>query len=72
MFWSNFDIEDFDMPNHKNFIKADSPSEIQSLKEWLGIKYEGNIYYGKNHSPGQVLRNCVHPDLGLHVLNCYY
>jgi len=70
-FWSNFDIsEDFELPNHPNFIQADSPAEIQSLKDWLGIQYEGNIYYGKNHSPGQVLRNCVHPKLGKHVLDC--
>lgn len=69
-FWSNFKIGNFDIPNHKNFIKADSPEEIQSLKNWLGIQYEGNIYYKDNHSPGQVLRNCVHPDLGLYVFNC--
>lgn len=70
-FWSNFNISTFEIKNIKNFIQGDSPKEIQQLKEWLGIKYEGNIYYGKNHSPGQVLRNCVHPDLGLHIFNCY-
>jgi DNA (cytosine-5)-methyltransferase 1 len=69
-FWSNFEISDFKDMKFKNFIQGDSPEEIQKLKEWLGIKYEGNIYYGKNHSPGQVLRNCVHPELGLHILNC--
>lgn len=69
LFWSNFEIPDFEIKNMPNFIKGDSPQEIQKLKEWLGIKYEKNIYYGKNHSPGQVLRNCVHPDLGLHIFN---
>lgn len=69
IFWSNFHIPDFALPNHPNFIKADSPAEIESLKQWLGIKYEGNIYYQGNHSPGQVLRNCVHPLTGLHILN---
>jgi DNA (cytosine-5)-methyltransferase 1 len=69
-FWSNFKITDFKDMKFKNFIQGDSPEEIQKLKEWLGIKYEGNIYYDKNHSPGQVLRNCVHPELGLHVFNC--
>jgi len=69
-FWSNFEISDFEIKNHKNFINADSPAEIQSMKDWLGIQYRGNLYYGKNHSPGQVLRNCVHPETGLHVLNC--
>lgn len=68
-FWSNFDITNFEIKNVPNFIQGDSPKEIQALKDWIGIRYEGNIYYGKNHSPGQVLRNCVHPDLGLHILN---
>lgn len=67
-FWSNFEIPKFEIKNIPNFIQGDSPKEIQALKDWLGIQYEGNIYYGKNHSPGQVLRNCVHPDLGLHIL----
>lgn len=69
IFWANFEIDDFKTDNHPNFIQADSPSEINSMKEWLGLKYEGNIYYKGNHSPGQVLRNCVHPDVGLHILN---
>lgn len=70
LFWSNFRIFAFELDNHDNFIKAESPQEIESLKKWLGINYEGNIYYGDNHSPAQVLRNCVHPELGLHVFNC--
>lgn len=70
LFWSNFEIDYFEMTNHKNFIKAETPAEIQSMKDWLGIQYEGNIYYGKNHSPAQVLRNCVHPLIGEHIFNC--
>lgn len=67
--WSNLDLPDFETNKIPNFIKGDSPAEIEALKKWIGINYEGNIYYGKNHSPGQVLRNCVNPDLGLHILN---
>jgi DNA (cytosine-5)-methyltransferase 1 len=67
--WANFEIDDFEMPNFPNFIKGESPEEIQAFKDWLGIHYEGNIYYKKNHSPGQILRNCVPPDFGLHILN---
>lgn len=70
IFWSNFDITPFHMKNHESFIVTDSVSGAQKLKEWLGIHYEGNLYYGKNHSPAQVLRNCVHPDLGAHILSC--
>ena len=69
-FWSNFPITPFDEPKFPNFIIADTVAETEQLKEWLGIHYKGNIYYKGNHSPGQVLRNCVHPKLGLHILNC--
>jgi DNA (cytosine-5)-methyltransferase 1 len=69
-FWGNFSISHFEVKNIPNFIQDDTVAGCQRLKDWLGIQYEGNIYYKGNHSPGQVLRNCVHPDLGLHILNC--
>jgi DNA (cytosine-5)-methyltransferase 1 len=68
-FWANFEIESFNVPKMKNFITSGTVAESEKLKQWLGISYEGNIYYRGNHCPGQVLRNCVHPDLGLHILN---
>lgn len=70
IFFANFTITPFEIPNYPNFIKAESPEAIKGLKKWLGINYEGNIYYKDNHSPGQILRNCVHPETGLHILNC--
>jgi len=71
LFWSNFEIsEDFSLPGPKNFIMLGTVDGSRVLKEWLGINYEGNVYYNGNHDPCQVLRNCVHPDLGLHVFNC--
>lgn len=69
LFWANFPIPDFQIDSPRGFITKDDPATIQALKDWLGIQYEGNIYYGKNHTPAQVLRNCVHPLLGLHILN---
>lgn len=69
LFWANFDIEPIKIPSIKNFITSSNASDTQKLKDFLGIQYEGNIYYGKNHCPGQVLRNCVHPDVGLHIIN---
>lgn len=69
--WSSFNISDFDIPNIKNFITQGTTKETEKFKEWLGIKYDGNIYYKGNHCPGQVLRNAVHPDFGLHILNCF-
>lgn len=69
LFWTNFKID----PNYqgpeqpKGFITSGTVAETQKLKDWLGIQYEGNLYYKDNHCPGQVLRNCVHPELGLYI-----
>jgi len=67
-FWSNFFIPQFNAPEQpKGFITKGTAKETEELKKWLGIHYDGNIYYKNNHCPGQVLRNCVHPDLGKHI-----
>ena len=66
-FWSNSFIPQFNLKSIPNFIQDDTVEGCQRLKDWLGIQYEGNIYYKGNHSPGQVLRNCVHPSMGQHV-----
>jgi len=69
-FWANFHIPQFDTPEQpKGFITTGTVLGTQGLKDWLGIQYEKPIYYKGNHCPGQVLRNCVHPDLGNHILN---
>jgi len=69
-FWSNFDINnDIDIPKFNGFITAGTVAEANKLKEWLGISYEGNLYYKNNHCPGQILRNCVHPIMGKHVFD---
>jgi DNA (cytosine-5)-methyltransferase 1 len=70
LFWANFDITDFEIKQPKNFIMLGTVKGSEQLKEWLGINYKGNLYYNGNHDPCQVLRNCVHPKLGTHVLNC--
>jgi len=71
LFWANFEIGQFEVKQPKNFIMLGTAKGSNQLKEWLGINYEGNIYYNGNHDPCQVLRNCVHPDLGLHVFKCF-
>jgi DNA (cytosine-5)-methyltransferase 1 len=71
LFWSNFKIdEEFKAKQPKNFIMLGTVKGSEQLKDWLGINYEGNIYYNGNHDPCQVLRNCVHPLMGQHVFNC--
>lgn len=68
LFWSNFDIPDFQAPKFKNFINEQNLKAKEKLMEWLGIFYDKNIYYEGNHCPTQILRNCVHPDTGEHIL----
>lgn len=69
LFWGNFDINDFELKSPPNFINLNNVEGANQLKQWLGLDYPGNIYYEGNHSPTQVLRNCVHPLLGQHVFN---
>ena len=71
LFWSNFDITQFKIKQPKNFIMKGTVKDSEELKNWLGIHYEGNLYYKDNHDPCQVLRNCVHRDLGKHIYDCF-
>lgn len=67
LFWSNFHFEAEDVPRPRNFIATRGQSTAGELKQWLGLNYEGNIYYQDNHCPAQVLRNCVHPSIGQQI-----
>ena len=69
LFWSNFDFENCEIPTPPNFINKCNLAGKQALMDWLDIHYEENIYYGKNHCPAQILRNCVHPIVGKHILD---
>ena len=69
LFWSNFDFECEEVKQPGDFINKTNVKGSNELKKWLGIEYEGNIYYEGNHCPAQVLRNCVHPDIGRQIFN---
>lgn len=69
LFWSNFDFDCDEIKQPANFINKTNVKGSEVLKKWLGIEYEGNIYYEGNHCPAQVLRNCVHPSVGKQILN---
>jgi DNA (cytosine-5)-methyltransferase 1 len=60
IFWSNFNIEPFDIGNrgHRNGTVA----TLQERKKLNIDKYD-------IHEKRQILRNCVEPELGLHILN---
>lgn len=70
LFWSNFPIVADEVPQPANFINKCNLAGKAALMEWLGIHYAENIYYGTNHCPAQILRNCVHPKLGAQILQC--
>lgn len=69
MYWSNFDIGSYSEKSPRNFINRCNVAGKKAMQDWLGIHYPENIYYGKNHCPAQILRNCVHPNEGLAILN---
>jgi len=68
LFWSNFEFECEEIKQPKNFINNTNVAGSNALKEWLGMEYDKNIYYEGNHCPAQVLRNCVHPDIGKAIM----
>lgn len=72
LFWSNFDITEMDsLPKSpKGMMNLATVGQKKIMMDWLGIYYEKNIYYDGNHCPVQILRNCVHPLLGKHVIDC--
>lgn len=76
LFWTNFDFEAEDVKRPKGFIAFGHTKRRQSnseeLKEWLGIHYEGNLYYDGNNCTAQVLRNCVHPLIGEQIIEQAY
>ena len=70
LFWSSLNLGGLQVPDSPDdFINSTTVEGSEKLKEWLGIHYEGNIYYGDNHCPAQVLRNCVHPVVGEQIMN---
>lgn len=67
-YWSNFNIGLFDEPKKRTNLNDMKKAD---LCEWLGFpKSIPNIYIGDNHCNRQILRNCVHPETGLYILNC--
>jgi len=66
-FWSNFKIFPHQKKNVNSFIDA----KFEDVKKWLGFEdYNERIYLNNTHDYTQILRNCVHPDTGLHILSC--
>ena len=67
-FWSNYDIThlDYQPKNHKWFDLS-----LSEFVDLFGIKLQKNIYLGKSHSPSQVYRNAVCPQLANELILRY-
>lgn len=71
LFWSNVELGlgDFPVPRPPaDFINLCNVAGKKALMDWLGIHYDENIYFGNNHCPAQILRNCVHPLVGQRIM----
>lgn len=68
LFWSSFDFPEFEVD--RSLLENIAYTSKQVMMDWLGIHFPENIYYGGNHCTVQILRNCVHPKLGQHILKC--
>ena len=68
LFWSNFEITANEEKQPKGFITKSNLQGKKEMMDWLGIYFEETIYYKKNHCPVQILRNCVHPNVGRAIL----
>lgn len=70
LFWSNFNIDVEEVKQPKGFITKSNLQGKKEMMDWLGLHFDEVVYYKNNHCPVQILRNCVHPKLGLDILNC--
>ena len=61
IWWSNFNITPIDHGNRNH-----RGGTVESLQERKGI----DLSKYPIHNKRQILRNCVEPEVGLHVLNC--
>jgi DNA (cytosine-5)-methyltransferase 1 len=68
LFWSNFTLDVVDVPRPKGFINQKDVSR-DDLMDWLDIRFEERLTYDGNHCSSQILRNAVHPKLGLQILD---
>ena len=67
-YWNNFKITYFMEPKKKTNL---CDIKKKDLCKYLGFPESiPNIYIDGNHCNNQILRNCVHPETGLHILNC--
>ena len=63
LFWANFKIIGLRITNKK---ESHEKAQVVFLEKYLGFDLKN--YTGENKR--QILRNCINPELGNHLLNC--
>lgn len=68
LFWSNGDIPPTEPPERGFEYTSPTAANKERLEDWLGMSVSDTIYLD-NNDPSQVLRNAVHPEIGIHVFD---
>ena len=68
IFWSNFKIPPMRFSSLPSVANYHSKEDAFLLASWLGITPPDKIYLEGSHNRCQVLRNCVHPLIGAHLI----
>jgi DNA (cytosine-5)-methyltransferase 1 len=74
LFWSNLSPRPMKSPptfshDGKSAINSGNKEGRAAMLKWLGLPpLLKNIYFKGSNCAGKVLRNCVHPDLGRHIV----
>jgi len=80
-FWSNFIIpvkkvsnkSVFNILNARESTRKPPKDNYEALQKYLGFDLSSyKKTYTRTHDYLQILRNCVHPELGLHIFKCAF
>ena len=67
LFWTSHPVAHKEFERTVSFRLSDKPAEMERVKKAFGIEFDKNVYFPGKHSPGQVLRNCVEPEIGKYI-----
>jgi len=74
VFWTNLNPPPMSNPptfkhNGKSAVMSGNKEGREAMLAWLDLPpMLENVYFEGSNCPGKVIRNCVHPDIGLHLV----
>lgn len=75
VFWTNLNPQPMKNPpkflhDGKTAIMSGNKEGREAMLDWLGLPpMLKNVYFEGSNCAGKVIRNCVHPDIGLHLVD---